>query len=413
MFWLGFADNPKPRPEGQPDPPASMFTDADDDELLDASDLAAIDESMQRAGGLDAANDAVDDQDAEPSETETEDDAVDPAAADASIAFVQAHGEDGPPAAEDSPEGPLVWLVPWVISLAAHAALVIVALFVVWSVQQVLDDDEVVVPLITLSDTPGTPLEIEVVQRLETQTPAMAAPPAPTPTPLELDLELDLELPGLGEPTAAEAPSFELNLNDAAQFDTNFFGSGGNAKNIVFVVEADGSIVSDYPEIVDELGVTLRGMSEKQRFSIIAFDGEGTKEVPPRGMKRATADAKAKSLNWLAPDSGNVRNAGSGDVIDALERAFRLKPELIFLLSQNLYGRPGTIYENNRAAIIKVVNKAVRNGTVINTIQFNDFDDRAGLIDPKTGQPRLSLMAEIAQMTGGEYLPVTTNIISE
>ncbi|MEO0514111.1 MAG: hypothetical protein AAF086_02300 [Planctomycetota bacterium] len=421
MFWLGFADNLPPSSSSQPDPKAddeskpSLFTDPDDDELLEASDLAAIDESMQRAGGLDALGDPDDGfypgVTQEPAAEAEEDDAVDPAAADASMAFVEAHGEDGPPVAEPEPDGPLVWLVPWAISLAAHAALVIVAVFVVWSVQQVLEDDEVIVPLVTLSDTPGTPLEIETVQRLETQAPAVAAPPAPTPTPLELDLPMDLELPGLGEPLAAEAPSFELNLDDAAQFDTNFFGSGGNAKNVVFVIEADGSVIGDYPQIVDELANSLREMSEKQRFSVIVFDGEGTKEVPPSGLKTATADAKAKANNWLRPDRGNVLTAGSGDVIKALERAFRLKPELIFLLSQNPYGRPGTKYEKNREEIVNAVERGARGNVVINTIQFNDVDDRAGLVDPATGQSRLPLLAEVARMTGGEYLTVTTNAL--
>lgn len=428
MFWLGFADN-SPPPELPPEPPSdsypepeepkSLFTDADDDDLLDAADLDAIDESMQRAGRLapakspapDLALDEIDD-------TPDEDDAVDQAAADASIAFVEAHGDDGPPPAEDEPDSPMVWLVPWVISLAAHAALVIIAVFVVWSVQQVLDDDEVIVPLVTLSDTPGTPLEVEVVQRLETQTPAMAAPPTPEPTPMELDLELDLAMPGLGKPMSAEAPSFELNLNDAAEFDTNFFGSGGNAKNIVFVIEADGSIISDYPQIVGELKTTLSSMTEKQRFSIIVFDGEknrrGTpkiKEVPDPGLKRATADAKAKAVDWLLPKNGNVHTLGTGDPVGALEKAFSLKPDLIFLLSQNLYNPGRGKYELDRREVLDAVERGARNNVVVNTIQFNDVEDRAGLIDPATGQQRLSLLAEVARMTGGEYLTVTTNAL--
>lgn len=420
MFWLGFADNspppelpPEPPSDSHPEPeePKSLFTDADDDDLLDAADLDAIDESMQRAGRLapakspapDLALDEIDD-------TPDEDDAVDQAAADASIAFVEAHGDDGPPPAEDEPDSPMVWLVPWVISLAAHAALVIIAVFVVWSVQQVLDDDEVIVPLVTLSDTPGTPLEVEVVQRLETQTPAMAAPPTPEPTPMELDLELDLAMPGLGEPMSAEAPSFELNLNDAAEFDTNFFGSGGNAKNIVFVVEADGSIISDYPQIVDELAKSLRDMNEKQRFSVIVFDGEDTKEVPPRGLKRATADAKGQTIKWLR-NTRNVQNMGSGDAVKAMKRAFTLKPDLIFLLSQNLYNPGRGKYEVERSEVLDAVERGSRNNVVVNTIQFNDVEDRAGLIDPATGQQRLSLLAEVARMTGGEYLTVTTNAL--
>ncbi|MEM9914069.1 MAG: hypothetical protein AAF911_03815 [Planctomycetota bacterium] len=436
MLWLGFADNPPPEfdpppseppesepPESEPSepssppadpptPPKSLFVDAEDDELLDASDLDAIDESMQRAGrGVpQAMADPAAGLEENNSDEADEEDAVDPAVADASIAFIESHGEDGPPVVEDEPDGAMVWLVPWAISLLAHAGLVIVAVFVVWSVQQVLDDDEVIVPLVTLSDTPGTPLEVEVVQRLETQTPAMAAPPVPEPVPMELELELDLAMPGIGEPMAAETPSFELNLNDAAEFDTNFFGSGGNAKNIVFVLEADGSIISDYPQIVNELARSLRDMSEKQRFSVIVFDGQDTKEVPPRGLKRATADAKAQTIQWLR-DPGNVETRKTGDPIKAMERAFRLKPELIFLLSQNLYNPGRSQYELERGEILDAVTRGSRGGIVVNTIEFNDLDRLA--FDSDGNKIRATLMEEIAELTGGEYLAVTTNVIPE
>lgn len=428
MIWFGFADNPPPpKPsEDEPSGPseegvtpaerASLFTELEDDDerMLQSSDLDAIDESMHRARAAalpEPTNEDLSEVLEQPEEQEPENDAVEDAAADASIAFVEAHGEDGPPVAEPEPEGPVEWLVPWVISLAAHAALVIAALFIVWSVQQAFEEEDVIVPIVSLSETPGPPLEVQVAERVETQTETMAPVPAPTPTPMEAELELDLALPGLGEPVAAEAPSFELTVDDAAEFDTNFFGSGGNAKKVVFIVEADGSIISDYPQIVDELAKSLRDLSEKQEFSVIVFDGEGVKEVPRPGLKRATADAKAKSIQWLRPESGNVETRKTGDPIGALQRAFRLRPELIFLLSQNLYNPGRGKYEVERGEIIDAVTKGAKGNVVINTIQFNDTADRAGTIDPETGEQRPTLLEEIAKITGGEYLKVTTNAL--
>lgn len=421
MLWLALADNPSPGsqkpPEDGPERPAeppprgSLFTDVTDgEELLQSSDLDAIDASMQRAGGI---NQTVDDgselESLAEEPDEVEDDAVDDAAAEASMAYVESHGEDGPPPAEPVLAGPLEWLVPWVISLAAHAALVIAAIFIVWSVQKVLQDEEIVVPIVTLSETPGPPLEVQVAQRVETEAATPAPVPAPTPTPVESDIALDLEMPGLGEPAAVAPPSFELSLNDAAEFDTNFFGSGGNAKNIVFVIEADGSIISDYPQIVDELAKSVRALSPKQKFTVIVFDGEGVKEVPPSGLKRADADAKASSIKWLRPESGNVETRRTGDPVKALQLAFRRKPELIFLLSQNLYNPGMGQYEIERDTIIDAVKKGARTNIVINTIQFNDVRDPTVSDDPQSGKPLISLLEEIAQITGGEYLQVTTN----
>lgn len=435
MIWFGFADNPPPPPSPRPDEdsaprpeegvtPAereSLFTDlADDDEqMLRPSDLDAIDESMNRARqavDVPPTNEDLSEAIELAEDEEAEDDAVEDAAADASIAFVESHGEDGPPVAEPEPEGPVEWLVPWVISLAAHAGLVIAAVFIVWSVQQAFVEEDVIVPIVTLSETPGPPLEVQVAERVETPTETMAPVPAPTPTPMEADLELDLALPGLGEPVAAEAPSFELTIDDAAEFDTNFYGSGGNAKKIVFVLEADGSIISDYPQIVDELARSLRDLSEKQEFSVVVFDGtlgrNGepiAREVPPSGLKRATADAKAKTIQWLRPASGNVETRRTGDPIMALKIAFSRRPELIFLLSQNLYNPGRGKYELERGEILDAVKRGARGNVVVNTIQFNNTADAAGTIDPQTGQPRPTLLEEIAQITGGEYLKVVTN----
>ncbi|MEM6458997.1 MAG: hypothetical protein AAF710_06360 [Planctomycetota bacterium] len=384
-------------------PDDSLFIDAGDDQLR-PEDLDAIDDSLARTGGVAPVED-------EPDDPEPEDDAIDPAAAEASIAFVEQHaGDDGVvPPAEDEPEGPLVWLVPWVISLLAHAGLVIVAVFVVWSVRQVLEEDEVVIPLVTLSETPGgAPLEVEVQERVEVpeEAPTPEPEPAPEPPLPEADLMMETELPAVGEPAAA-APTFEPTLADAAEFDTNFFGSGGNAEEVVFVLEADGSILSDYPQIVGELSVTLRDLSEKQKFAVIVFDGQGVKPVPPGRLTRATADAKAKAIAWLRPDAGNVRTAGSGDPIEALQRAFRLRPELVFLLSQNLYNPGRGAYELQRSDILATFDEAVRRNIAVNTIEFNDLDQLA--FDPAGNKVRPTLMEAIAELTGGNYLAVTTN----
>lgn len=426
MIWMGFANQPGPGATPPPEPedvagdhassskpspkPTSLFTDevVDDDESLHASDLDNLDLPSARPSDADPAPDEG---------PEDFDDAVDPAAAEASMAYVAEHEDTGLPEPE-APPAAMEWIVPWIISLAAHAALVLIAVFVVWSVREAMQDEKIIIPIVSLSDTPGAPLEVKVQQRVETPAPAAAAAPAPAPTPLEndLDLELDLTLPGIGEPLAA-APTFELAIDDAAQFQTDFMGSGGNAKNIIFVLEADGSIIADYPQIVSELATTLRGMSEKQKFSVIVFDGAKdrqkkpiVKEVPPGGLQRATADAKAKAIAWLR-DSRNVQTMGSGDAGKALQLAFKRRPELIFLLSQNLYNPGGGQYELQREDILDIVRNAPQRNLAINTIEFNDIDSLA--FDPQGKKIRMTLLEEIAQITGGQYNWVVTNALDE
>lgn len=293
-------------------------------------------------------------------------------------------------------------LIPWMISIGAHLAMLPPALLVAWSVQTLRDESKEVIPVVSLSDTPLDTLDTQTLDRLdpiEVQAPASAAQ-KPTPETTDAELLLDA-LPGLGDPLAA-APSFDLTVSDSPQTQVQFMGSGGNARNIVFVLEADGSIISDYPQIVNSLARTLREMTEKQRFSVVIFDGEGTKEVPPRGLRSASPAAKAATVAWLR-DTGNVKNSGSGEVIPALKRAAQLRPELVFLLSQNLYNPGRREYEKERSEILQAV-KALPSNMAINTIEFNQ-------VDPLAVNGRTSLMQEIARLSnGGKWNFVQTNV---
>ena len=294
-------------------------------------------------------------------------------------------------------------LVPWVISIGAHLAMLPPAFLVAWSVQTLRDESEQVIPVVSLNDTPVDALDTQTLERLEpaaVQTP-VSLPETPTSAALDADLLLDAALPGLNDPLTA-APSFDLPVSDTPQTQVQFMGSGGNARTLVFVLEADGSIISDYPQIVNNLARTLREMSEQQSFSVVVFDGEGVKEVPPAGLRPASAAAKAATIAWLR-DTANVKNSGTGDVISALRRAAALRPELVFLLSQNLYNPGRRQYEKQRASIVDAV-KALPSSIAINTIEFNQ-------VDPLAVDGRTSLMQEIARLSnGGVWNFVQTNV---
>jgi len=294
-------------------------------------------------------------------------------------------------------------LIPWLISIGAHLAMLPPAVFVAWSVQKIRDESKEVIPVVSLSEAPTDALETETLERLEpvaVETPA-SVPESPAPETTDAELLLDAALPGLGDPLAA-APSFDLVVNDTPQTAVQFMGSGGNARTIVFVLEADGSIISDYPEIVNELARTLREMTEKQQFSVIVFDGERVKEVPPAGLRVASPAAKSATIAWLR-DTANVKNSGTGDVIPALKQAARLRPELVFLLSQNLYNPGRREYEKERSEILDAV-KALPSNMAINTIEFNQ-------VDPLARDGRTSLMEEIARLSnGGKWNFVETNV---
>ena len=405
-------------PGGRPGPPRprrrSAFLDVDDDE-------AEIEVAPAPAPAPVADADADADADAEaatasPNEPEPEaefepeleaepDPGPPPAAAVIPSADLPPPGARGARTAAGAATGGT--LIPWLLSVGAHLAVLPPAVFLAWSVRTLTEDVEKVVPVVNLAPQPSEVLEARPVELPTPEavvTPAAAPEPVPVTEPDDAALLPDAALPGLGDP-AALAPSFDLPVGETSDTAVRFMGSGGNARDIVFVLEADGSIVSDYPEIVNNLARTLREMNERQRYSVVVFDGSGAKEVPPAGLKNASAREKAATIRWLR-DTANVQNSGSGDVVPALTRAARLGPQLIFLLSQNLYNPGRGPYERQREDILEAVRRLPTRATAINAIEFNQ-------VDPLAGPNGASLMKQIADLTDGKYNFVVTNVEPE
>jgi len=388
MIWMGFSDTPRPdRPDSPLPPPAeddSKFVD----EGVSASDAS---EALEPEEGDES------DADQDVFADEPEDDGQ---------AFDDQGAGDQEPGFEDQDEltdqtvvgeiGDTVnSLVPWAISLLAHAALILIAIFIVWSVRTAVDEQEVIIPLVNLSETPGVPLQVQVQERVETTSASQSPSPSvsDSSTPMDAEISVDVALPGLGEPVGA-APSFGLELGDAAAFDTNFLGSGGNARNIVFVIDASGSLVDIFPAVIKELKKTIRKLSEKQRFAIVFIQADRVVEVPPGRLVAAKADAKGRAIQWIDPASRNITTLGSGDAVAAITRALKMKPDLVYLLSDNITGKGR--YALDQRQLLDDIDRANRGGTKINTIQFVYPDP----LEDINGKGTLQLIAE---RTGGIY----------
>jgi len=110
-------------------------------------------------------------------------------------------------------------------------------------------------------------------------------------------------------------------------------------------------------------------LNEAQAFTVIFFQGDKAIEAPPRGLKKATPQTKQRVMEWIDPISGNIIPAGGDtDPVPALKQALRYKPQLLFMLSDNITGRGK--YELIQKSFIAEVNKANVAATKINTIQF-------------------------------------------
>src|SRR5690606_35441710 len=89
----------------------------------------------------------------------------------------------------------------------------------------------------------------------------------PQDKPLAQKVELKTALIGVSGLTGAKAAPFNTTVDASAQFKTNFFGAGGNAKKIVFVVDATGGLVDLLPFILKELGKSINALNERQQYT--------------------------------------------------------------------------------------------------------------------------------------------------
>lgn len=289
----------------------------------------------------------------------------------------------------------LLALLPWGISIIFHAGLVLLAIFVVWSTVAGIDDDEVIVPIARLSETPGAPLQQKTFERVKTTTKTTRRTVTPTQSKSTLTSKVKTQAALIGVAGGpSKASPFGAQIATGAQFDTKFFGSGGNARRLAFLVDWGGGMIDLHPQILAELIRTIQQLNEKQQFTVIFFQGDRIIEAPPKGLKQATADMKQQIADWLQPYPGGVPPQGRNNPVAALQRALKYKPQLIYLLSDNLTGAGK--FEMDQRRLIAEIEAANVSATKINTIQFVYRDPLSRLGLPGT-------MELIADRTGGVY----------
>jgi hypothetical protein len=307
------------------------------------------------------------------------------------------HDEREEQSVRDEVQTALINVLPWGISTVFHAALVLLAIFVVWTTIIQVPEEDVIIPLVTLSPTPGAPLQMQQTERVEQQTRERRTVERPQPTeanPMAAAVQVEVPIIGVDGAAAAKAAPFGTTLAGGGEFQTSVFGLGGNARRIAFVIDATGSLIDTFPFVIAELKRTIADLSDRQAFTIIFFSGDGTIEVPPPGLHPANAEIKSRVTAWIDPASHNVVTAGRGSPVGAIQQALRYRPELIFLLSDNITGQGQ--YEIEQQQLLNEIRRANTAGTKINTIQFIYPDplERMGL---------KGTMELIAEQSGGLY----------
>ncbi|MHC4089526.1 MAG: VWA domain-containing protein [Planctomycetota bacterium] len=112
----------------------------------------------------------------------------------------------------------------------------------------------------------------------------------------------------------------------------SFFGLGKRARGarrIVYVVDRSGSMLTTFEAVRRELRSSIGKLRRSQRFHVIFFNAGEPLENRPKKLVPATASQKKELLEFLdaiQPERGT-------DPIPAMRRAFAVKPDLIYFLT--------------------------------------------------------------------------------
>lgn len=285
-----------------------------------------------------------------------------------------------------------VWL-PWAISALVHAVVITVGFFAVWTVgpSGAQERTEIVVSF----DNPGpaplaavsAPVRSEEAARPTGANVALAPIPAGGPVePVAVARRAAEEAAGaaarISDPLAAPAREVQ---EQRRLPEVRFAGLGAsNAQDIVYVVDASGSMISMFPVVLEYVQRSVSRLARTQRFQVIFYGPEEYVAAPHPGdvqeglratrLVRATPENIQTVMAWAR----GIMPGGRSNPVRALQTALSLQPQAIFVLSNSVTGLGQ--WEVDKGTLLKQIdqmNPADAKGlraTVIKTIQFLDED---------------------------------------
>lgn len=114
---------------------------------------------------------------------------------------------------------------------------------------------------------------------------------------------------------------------------TSFFGTPAQANRIVFLVDNSASMKQGRMETtVFELARSVEAMSEKQEFYVVFYSDQAYPMFYPASVMQplaATRENKQRLYRWLP----TVELCSGGKLIEAMDLAESLEPEVVFILT--------------------------------------------------------------------------------
>jgi len=264
-------------------------------------------------------------------------------------------------------------VMPWVISVFFHVGLLLIMAFVTIFV---IDNREVktaVVPDASFSEQPGGvidpgqfhPNQSTVAQTVQqrdfSKQESRIADASKT--------EKRLRVIGRGAASGGSARPGLTTSGSGHGPKSSFFGTGGNAHHVVYVVDRSGSMAASFDFVRQQMLKSISRLAPSQTFHIILFAEGRPIENPPGRLVPAEDAYRLGAVDFLMP----IQAIGQTDPVPALLRAFQVlqkaddkKPgKLIYLLTDGVFP--------DNEAVLRAVAEANRNKDVhINTYLYGD-----------------------------------------
>jgi hypothetical protein len=230
-------------------------------------------------------------------------------------------------------------------------------------------------------------------------------PPVPAPGPIVVTRHAARTAQAAGTPAAGDGPLTAGHVRVTAEaghgaeavtagafMGVSPAGDGRAPRSIVYVIDASGSLIDTFPFVMQELSRSITSLTPDQQFTVLFFQRGRVTELPDPGLKRADAQTIRQARQWLAPGTFNVVPGGRTDPVSALRIAMNHQPEAVFLLSDSITGHGR--HQIDQELLLADIDRHNTAQTRVHTIQFL-------YPDPLADGTRLGPMARIAQQTGG------------
>jgi hypothetical protein len=159
-----------------------------------------------------------------------------------------------------------------------------------------------------------------------------------------------------------------------------------DARKIVYVVDRSGSMTDSIDYVKVELKRSIGELPDDKEFHVLFYSSGPCVEMPTRRLVNATERNKAFAYEFV----DGIIAQGETDPSDALRRAFAVRPEVIYLLTDGEFDK----------AMVDLLKRLNRDQKIIvHTIGFWSWRSRQDS-DPPSGEEVMKIMAD---QNGGNY----------